>query len=248
MTNKSVMPLTKINSDELTERVLVVGDPARAAKAAELLEESCVLAKSREYHSYRGYWKDTEITVVSHGIGASGAACCFEELCRAGAKVIIRSGTAGGLQPDIDSGDVVVALASVREDGLTASLVPDRYPAIADIDTVIKIREALKNLNKDYSEGVVLTQSSFYPFKFFDNVQPLWRDAGVVAVEMEIAALFIVCSLNNVKAGALVAIDGNPLLQKDENMANYDPYTNSVGDAVKICLRASLDALAASEI
>ena len=45
-----------------------------------------------------------------------------------------------------------------------------------------------------------------------------------------------------------MAIDGNPLLQKDENMANYDPYTNSVGDAVKICLRASLDALAASEI
>lgn len=73
----------------------------------------------------------------------------------------------------------------------------------------------------------------------------MWRDAGVIAVELEVAALFTVASLNGVRAGAVLAIDGNPLADADESMAGYEPFREIVDRAVEAAIRAGLDALIA---
>lgn len=237
------LALTQIPVSRLSERVLVVGDPKRAEKAAGLLDNTQVIAKNREYHSYDGNFKGTPVTVVSHGVGAAGAACCFEELCRGGAKYIVRSGTAGGVQPDVVDGDLLIATGAVRCDGYTELVVPMNYPAVADFGVTMKLVEKSKESGLSVHSGVVVTSANFYPSPILGNDQPMWRDAGALGVEMEVAALFITASLHRVNAGAILAIDGNPLLDEDEEMTSYEPNRDIVAKAVEETLHVSLNAL-----
>src|SRR5262249_28428532 len=123
----------RINLEKpLVERVLVCGSPERAALVASRLTGSRAVAKNREYHSYAGEYKSTPILVTSHGVGSAGSAICFQELIDAGARYLIRVGTAGGLTDDYKIGDIVIPLGAVRRDGVSNQMIPSEYPAIPD--------------------------------------------------------------------------------------------------------------------
>ena len=119
----------------------------------------------------------------------SGGGRLLEELCRAGVKRIVRVGSAGGLQPSILAGSVVIARAAVREDGLSPKLVPPSYPAVATEELVIALRDAAASVSAKVHEGIVLTSDLFYPGEALGSDLSLWQRAGVTAVEMEIATL-----------------------------------------------------------
>ena len=76
------LPLLRTRVSDLADRALVVGDPGRAARVAELLDNATQLTANREYHVYNGTYRGVPVTVASHGVGAAGAAVCFEELAR----------------------------------------------------------------------------------------------------------------------------------------------------------------------
>ena len=88
---RDVLPCIAVCEGDINPRVLTCGDPARAKKISEKLENVKCLAKNREYHTYSGTYKGVPVTVTSHGVGEGGAVIGFESLCRAGAKVIIGS-------------------------------------------------------------------------------------------------------------------------------------------------------------
>ena len=239
------LTLTQVRVRDLAPRVLVVGDPARARKAAELLEDARQVGENREYLTFTGTYQGTPVSVLSHGIGAAGAGVAFEELCRGGAQRIVRSGTAGGLQPDVLDGSLVVATAAVRRDGLSQHLVPLAFPAVADASVVLALSEQAASTGLDVHRGVVLTSDLFYPHAVLGDDLQLWQHAGCVAVEMEVAALLVVASLHGVQAGAVLAIDGNPLAAEDPSMAGYHPFREVVYQAVAGALTAALGALVA---
>ena len=241
------LALTKIPVAELADRVLVVGDPDRAAKAAGLLANAKPIAKNREYHSYVGEYEGKRITVASHGVGAAGAACCFEELCRGGAKYIIRAGTAGGVQREVVDGDLLVVTGAVRCDGYTELVVPMNYPAVPDLQVTSSLVRTAEESDLNTHAGVVITSANFYPSPILGNDQPKWRDAGAIGVEMEVAALFITASIHRVKSGAILAIDGNPLKDEDEDMTSYEPDREIVTKAIDATLETSLKVLASLE-
>ena len=224
----AISPILGIDSDALPDKVLVVGDPGRVEKVGEHLTGSEWLGRNREYHSLIGCFGGTSIAVVSHGVGSAGAGVCFEELCRAGVKRIVRVGSAGGLQPSILAGSVVIARAAVREDGLSPKLVPPSYPAVATEELVIALRDAAASVSAKVHEGIVLTSDLFYPGEALGSDLSLWQRAGVTAVEMEIATLFVVCGLHGVETAAVVAVDGNPLEQDGGSMNTYDPNQANV--------------------
>ena len=235
----SVLPILGVRAGDLPSRVVTVGDPNRAAMAAESLTDARLLAHRREYATYVGSHRGVEVAVVSHGVGGPGAAVCFEELCRGGVERIIRAGTAGGLQPAVTDGDLVIAAAAVRTDGLSDGLVPPEYPAVADR----RLTAALADGAPDAHEGIVLTSAVFYPHAVLGSDLADWQRAGVIAVEMEVAALFVVASLHGVSAGAILAIDGNPLAERNETMEGYDPDRTIVRDAVARMLTVAFDAV-----
>lgn len=235
----ATLPITGLPTSGLPDRVLVVGDPARAALVSERLAGWEPIAANREYHSYRGLWRGEPVAVVSHGVGSAGAAVCFSELAKAGARRVIRAGTCGGLQPQVSDADLVVVTGAVRDDGYTGGVVPIEFPAVADADVVAGLRASAPEAHL----GIVLTSDVFYPFEVLGSNLERWQRAGCVAVEMECAALFVVAALSGLRAGAILAVDGNPLATGDTAMAGYDPDRSEVRAAVDRMIVAALDAL-----
>lgn len=242
----AVLPLLCARVGDIAPRAMVVGDPARAAKAAGLLEGARQIGENREYATFVGKYKGVDVTIASHGIGGAGAAVCFEELARSGVQRIIRSGTAGGLQPEVVDGHIVVATGAVRMDGVTHQMVPPEFPALADPELAVRLKQTAAAAGAPAHYGVVLTSAIFYPYDLVNVVdQHQWQRAGVVAVEMEAATLFVVAALNGIEAGGVFAIDGNPLQQTDESMSDYDPHREVVTKAVDAALFTALEALVA---
>jgi len=244
----AVLPLTRIPVAELAPDVVVVGDPERARAVGSRLEGTREIARNREYLSLTGSYRGRPVTVVSHGVGGPGAGVAFEELCRGGARRIVRAGTAGGLRPDVTDGCVVVATAAVREDGLTDLLVPTGFPAVADPGLTIALEDAARaaGVGADrLRRGVVYSNAAFYPHDVLGPRLELWQRAGCVAVEMEAAALFVVAALHGVAAGCVLAVDGNPLAADDTSMEGYDPFRDIVREAVDAAVTAALEAVTA---
>lgn len=240
----SELPLLRARVSDLADRALVVGDPGRAARVAEQLDDVRQLSANREYHVYAGSYRGVPVTVASHGVGAAGAAVCFEELARGGVTRIIRSGTAGGIQPEVVDGAIVVATGAVRADGISHQLVPSEFPAIATPELTIALRAAAERTGLRTHSGIVLTGDMFYPSDVIVGIDhQMWQRAGIVAVEMEASALFVIASLHGIEAGAVFAIDGNPLAAKNDSMDGYDPYREIVTQAVDGALTSALDVL-----
>lgn len=245
LADDDVLPLARVRVGDLARRVLVVGDPGRVAKAATLLDDARQVGANREYVTYTGSFDGTPVSVASHGVGAAGAAVSFEELCRGGAERVIRAGTAGGLQPEVRDGSLVIATAAVREEGVTRHLVPLSYPAVADADVVTALRDRAASGDLEVHSGVVLTSDCFYPLPVLGVDHELWQRAGCVAVEMEMAALLVIAAQHGVPAGGILAIDGNPLAEQDADMSGYQPFRQVVDRAVDAALDVALRALVA---
>lgn len=239
------LPILGVSPDEVAPLALVVGDPARARGVAALLDDAREIGSSREYVTLTGSFGGRPVTVASHGVGAAGAAICFEELARAGVTRIVRAGTCAGLQAGVDAGHLVVGTAAVRDDGVTDRLVDPRWPAVADAALTLELERAARATGVSTHVGIVQTVANFYPGHH--ETQPGWlafHHAGAVALEMEFSALLVVASHHRIAAGGLFTVDGN-MLEHDEDMSDYDPATRQVADGKDAMLRAALEALTA---
>jgi uridine phosphorylase len=237
------LPILKVNSEKIPERVLVVGDPGRLERISKELSGPAIVAENREYRTMLGVFGGIQIAVISHGVGSAGAGVCFEEICKSGAKKIIRVGTAGGMQKGVNAGEIVVARGAVREDGLSPNLVPLSFPAIASLALTSSMIEVAHKREKKVSTGILLTSDMFYPRDILGSNLSLWQKAGVKAVEMESATLFTICELQGIKSGAIVVIDGNPLDQDQGGMTTYDPHSDIVGEAMDDAISMALSSL-----
>lgn len=236
-----ILPITGLKVGSVSDAVVVCGDPARATRIAEQLESARLLNEKREYRIYQGQLGARTITVCSHGVGAPGAAIAFEELIVAGGKWLVRVGTCGGIQPEIGSGDLVLATGAVQNTGYGREVAPVGYPAIADMDLTLALRQTAVQPLKT---GLVVTRDAFYGG--IDTHQtPSYvqlAQANVLAVEMECAALFFVGSLRRVRTAAILAVDGNVLHTK-ESMDSYKPDRAVVQEAVQHAIQTTLTTL-----
>lgn len=235
------LPITKIPRTGLPEHALVVGDPERASAVAELLEDPVLIGQNREYRSFQGSWRGQPVVVSSHGVGGPGAICQFTELAEAGVRTFVRFGTAGALRADIADGDLVIAEAAVRDDGVTNQLIHPEYPAFATPEAVLALDRAATAHQVRAHRGVVWTRAAFSPMV----IEPPMRDylaARVIAIEMELSTLLVFAGLRGLRAGGVLVIDGNATVDND-NPTDYDPHRQVVIDGVAAGSRVALDAL-----
>eukprot|EP00921_Rhytidocystis_pertsovi_P011174 GHVQ01018018.1.p1 GENE.GHVQ01018018.1~~GHVQ01018018.1.p1 ORF type:complete len:216 (+),score=30.04 GHVQ01018018.1:74-721(+) len=177
--------------------------------------------------------------VISHGVGAAGAAICFEELIHIGAKVILRAGTCGSLQPaTIRSGDVVVLHSAVREEGPSALMIPQGFPAVASPEVYQSLLDSARRLQLPCFTGMTVSSDLFYKPKIMGGTLDMYSKANVEVVEMEVSTLFVMCYLHKVRTGALCVVDGSPL-QWDQG--NYDPTGEKVAIGSRHMIKLSLD-------
>eukprot|EP01113_Clastostelium_recurvatum_P006399 TRINITY_DN1288_c0_g1_i2.p2 TRINITY_DN1288_c0_g1~~TRINITY_DN1288_c0_g1_i2.p2 ORF type:complete len:266 (-),score=82.14 TRINITY_DN1288_c0_g1_i2:3-800(-) len=222
---------------------VVVGDPLRAKRISELLTNVTPLAMNREYHTYVGTYEGVELAVMSHGIGAGGASCAFEELIQAGVTTIIRAGTAGSFDPRYREGALVIATGAVRDDGVSPGLVPLGYPALSNYEVVQALIDSTKNHPdvSSYGVGIVTTVGHFYDGPAGNN-NKLWASAKVLAIEMEISILLVIASLRGIRAGAAANID-NYIFEREVS-EKYEPHREVVHQGTYRMIRVVLSAAA----
>ncbi len=210
MGSNKVLPGIHLQEDSIPPKVLVCGDPFRAEFIASQLENPKNLAKNREYWSYSGLYQGVPITVTSHGVGATGAVMAFISLIKAGAKQIVRLGTCGSLQASIATGDMVIATAAAKDDGVSNMYAPPTFPPVADYDLTGSLIQAAKDVKASYHKGIVVSDGAFYG-GMMPSYMELHAQAGAIAVEQELAALFTAASIYGVRAAGVLSVDGNAL-------------------------------------
>jgi purine-nucleoside phosphorylase len=141
-------------------------------------------------------------------MGCPSAAIVAEELAQLGVKRMVRIGTCGGLQPDMQLGDVIVALSAVPADSTVAHIVGEPHAPTADWQLVHAAVHAAKELGRPLRVGPIVTTDLFYNP---DGGQyGRWSARGILAVEMEAAVLFTVGALRGVGVGCLLTVNALP--------------------------------------
>ncbi len=216
---KRVQPHIMCGVGDVEKYVLLPGDPKRVERIASFFDEAHKVAEYRGFVTYSGKVDGIGISACSTGIGCPSTAIVIEELMKIGAETLIRVGTTGALQPDIEIGDIVIGTAAVRADGTSRSYLPVEYPAIASLEVVSALIQASKKMKKKIHIGIVLTSDAFYS----ENTDATWRfsKANVLSVEMECSTIFTLTSLKGLRSGAIMAVDGN--LVKGIKKGEFEP-------------------------
>jgi len=233
------LPHLLVSPGDLPEYLLVPGDPKRAARIAERLDGAVQVAANREYHTFRGTYRGVPVGVTSAGVGAAGAVIAYEEAIRAGAKTLIRVGTAGSLSDDVHAGDLVVVFGAARGEGTSRQLVPLEMPAVADPDVSAALWSVALAHEGRTHRGIGLSVDAYYR-GVLDLGFDTYAAAGAICVEMECSALFIVGTLRRVRTGAIVAIDGDA---RAAATGKHQPRGDLVSQAVDREIQIALDAV-----
>ena len=201
----------QVAKGEVGRYVIMPGDPKRCVKIAQYLDNPVLIADNREFITYTGTLDGVKVSVTSTGIGGPSASIAMEELYRCGADTFVRIGTCGGMQTDVKSGDIVIATGAIRMEGTSKEYAPIEFPAVADLDVTNALVAAAKQKNFTHHTGVVQCKDSFYgqhdPKRMPVSQELLykweaWKRLGVLASEMESAALFCCAAALGVRCGS----------------------------------------------
>ena len=224
--------------------VILPGDPGRCQAIASLFDDPVHVGMNREYNIYTGTLLGEKVSVCSTGIGGPSAAIAMEELVAVGADTFIRVGTCGGIDLDVQAGDVVVATGAIRYEHTSMEYAPIEFPAVADLDVTLALRESAKDLGYRVHTGVVQNKDSFYgqhsPEKspvYYELLQKWesWKRLGVKASEMESAALFVIASALKVRCGSCFHVVWN---QEREKAGLFQPMTEDTSAAICVGVEA----------
>lgn len=224
--------------------VILPGDPGRVEAIARLFDDAHFVASNREFTVWTGTLDGEKVSVCSTGIGGPSASIAMEELHNIGADTFIRTGTCGGIDLDVQSGDIVVATGAIRYEHTSQEYAPIEFPAVPDFGITQCLVQACKNLKKNFHTGVVQNKDSFYgqhsPKKSPVSYELLqkwdaWKKLGVKASEMESAALFVVASALKCRCGSCFHVIWN---QEREAAGLDQNMSEDTSSAVQVAVEA----------
>ena len=223
---------------------ILPGDPGRCASIAALFDNAAFVSQNREYTIYTGTLLGEKVSVCSTGIGGPSAAIAMEELTAIGADTFIRVGTCGGIDLNVQSGDIVVATGAIRFEHASREYAPIEFPAVADFGITAALAEAARAMGKTCHTGVVQCKDSFYgqhsparmPVSYeLLNKWEAWKRLGVKASEMESAALFVVAAALGVRCGSCFHVVWN---QEREAAGMDQKMSEDTSAAVRVGVEA----------
>lgn len=229
---------------------ILPGDPGRSEIIARYFDDPVHVACNREYNVYTGTLLGERVTVCSTGIGGPSAVIAMEELHAIGADTFVRTGTCGGIKLEVQSNDLVIATGAVRHEGASREYAPLEFPAVADYAVLTALVEAAKAMGRPWHAGVVQCKDSFYgqhdpermPVAYELQAKwEAWKRLGVLASEMESAALFTCAAALGVRCGSAFHVVWNQEREKAGlDQAESEDVTASVElaiEAVKTLIR-----------
>lgn len=234
-----------MKSGDVGKYVILPGDPKRCKLIAKYFDDAVLVADNREYVTYTGYLEGEKVSVTSTGIGGASTSIAVEELHKIGADTFIRVGTCGGIDLEVEAGDLVVATGAIRMEGTSKEYAPIEFPAVADYEIVNELSNACAKTEYNYHVGVVQCKDAFYgqhqpenkPVSYeLLNKWKAWKRLHTKASEMESSTLFVVSSYLNTRAGSIFLVVNNQERVK-QNLSN-----NVIEDTDR-AIRIAIDAL-----
>ncbi len=235
------MPIhVRAEPGQYAEAVLLPGDPLRARYIAETyLADVEQRNEERGLLGYTGTYKGKPVSVQGTGMGCPGATIVFEELIQLGCKKLIRVGTGGGLQPSHRLGDLIVALTAVPADATAMHLVANEpHCPTASWEVIHGAVHAAKELGQEMHVGAIVSSDLFYNPN--EGQYERWSQRGVLAVEMEAAALFTVGALRGVQTGCLLTVS-DIVVEGVFTRISDEELKNAVDRMTKIALAVATD-------
>lgn len=227
-------PHNSANKNEIAKTVLMPGDPLRAKFIAEnYLENARCFSTVRNMLGYTGTFNGKEISVMGSGMGIPSIGIYSYELFNFyDVDSIIRVGSAGGFQDDIKVMDVVLAMGACTNSNYQAQYnLPGLYAPVADYQLLKKAEQVAAKKGIEVKVGNVVSSDVFYnDDKSFNDA---WRKMGVLAVEMEAAALYMNAARAGKKALCILTISDH-LYSKDEIIA--EQRQTGFGKMIEIAL------------
>ena len=215
------------------------GDPLRAQFIAEnFLDGAVQVTGVRGMNGYTGKYKGHEVSVMGHGMGMPSVGIYTYELYAFyGVEKIIRIGSAGGMHPELDLGDIVIAQGACTDSNYAAQYqLPGTFAPIADYGLLSTAVEQAKKQGRKFMVGNVVSSDAFY------NANPAaaekWLSMGVLCAEMECAALYMNAAFLKKKALGLLTI--SDLLSDLDRAMTAEERQTKFRDMMSIALETAL--------
>lgn len=209
-----------------------------------------MVSNNREFKTYTGTLFGEKVSVTSTGIGGPSTAIAVEELVNLGAHTFIRVGTAGAIQGNLETGELVIAQAAVRNEGTSQQYAPLSFPAVANPRIIDALYRTAISLGIKCSTGIVLSGDALYG-EIYPDRMPMsgylkerwetWEKCGCLAAEMECGTLFVVAAARGVNAGAVLTIvnaaaSGTDTFENTREVALNDSIKTAVS-ALKVLIK-----------
>ena len=204
-------PHNSAKKGDFAKTVLMPGDPLRAKFIAEnFLTDAVLVNNVRGVQGYTGYYKGKRVSVMASGMGMPSISIyAYELFTEYDVDVIIRVGSAGGLAEQIKTKDIVVAQAACTDSNIVSQYgLNGTFAPIGSFDLIEKAVRLGRESGANVQVGNVVSSDVFY----CDRKEHLaWRDMGVLAVEMECAALYALAAKLKKRALCICTISDCPL-------------------------------------
>lgn len=240
-------PTPHINAtpDDFAKTVLMPGDPLRAKFIAEnFLSNACLVNNVRGVQGYTGEYNGTRISVMASGMGMPSIGIYSYELYNFfDVQNIIRVGSAGGMNESVKVRDIVIAQGACTNSNYPESFgIKGTFAPIASYEMLEKSVEIAREMNLNYKVGNVLSSDVFYndDTTFLPREQQssaVFAKMGVLAVEMEAAALYMNAARANKNALAILTISDHILTGE---ATTAEERQNSFTDMMELALKIAV--------
>lgn len=225
----------------IADTVLLPGDPLRARRIAQrFLSDAVEVNRVRNMFGYTGHYRGRGISVLGSGMGMPSCLLYATELlCHFGVRRIVRIGTCGALQPDLRLGDCILATAASTDSNLNRRRFAGMdYAAAASFSLCRQLANTADARGHRLQAGSVFSTDRFYDDS--PGLHDLLRGMGILAVEMEAAALYAIAAEHKAQAAALLTVSdelhSGRHYSSEEREAGLDAAT-------ELCLEGLLGAM-----
>ena len=195
------------NKGDIAPTVLMPGDPLRAKHFAEtFLDDPVCFNQVRNMLGYTGSYKGKRVSIMGSGMGIPTLSIYVHELIHEyDVSTIIRVGTCGSVQPDLNPGDVVLAMASSTNSHINRLRFNGMdYAPTASFDLLLAAYQTAQDRGVDVTVGMMFASDTFYTDD--PDWWKKWAEYGVLVVEMETAGLYTLAAKFNIQALSILTV------------------------------------------
>lgn len=219
---------------DIAQTVLMPGDPLRAKVVADTFLTDVVQYNNvRGMYGFTGNYNGKRVSIQGSGMGIPSIGIYSYELFNFyGVENIIRIGSAGAICDDLDIGDLAIGMGACTNSNYAAQYgLPGTFAPIASYDLMKKAIDGAEKYGVHYRVGNILSSDTFYDDQ--EDCLLRWRKMGVLAVEMEAAALYMNAARAGKNALCILTISDCPLTGK---ATTAEERQNSFTNMMKVAL------------